>query len=143
MATPDFLPNTLGGLVALVTGSGAFGVGFKSLLDYKKSYISKLQDRVQELEKKNDASDSLCEAKLAVVRHQSNNLAGCLDSVLMILAMLPEEVLPERAKRAIDEVKRQREEQNTAIALERGQVQAAIIAAAEMGHVPAERAEKV
>ena len=143
MAIPEFLPNTLGGLMALVTGSGALGVGFKSLLDYKKSYISKLQSRVHDLEQKNDASDALCEAKLAVVRHQSNNLASCLDSVLMILAMLPEEVLPARAKKAIEEVKRQRASQDQAIATERGQVQAAIIAAAENGLVSPEKAEKV
>jgi hypothetical protein len=139
----DYVPNSVGSLISILGAGGGLGYVLKSVLDYRKNYIFRLQNRVAELEAKNDANDSMCEAKLAVVRHHVGNLTSCLDAMLLIMDMMNDDVLPEKAKKAIAETKAKRLLQDQAISIERTAVQEAILAEALKGHVPAEKAERV
>lgn len=143
MSVMGLIPGGIGGILAVAgTGSG-FGYGLKALLDHKRNYIKTLLERVGDLEDKNDASENLCEAKLAVVRHEVHNANSCLDALLMIFDMLPEDVLPDRAKRAIADTRARRIEQEGAISIERAKVHEAIVELAQRGLVDHEKAEKI
>lgn len=128
----------------LLTAIGGLGAGsiLKTLLDHRRGMrratdevamglVAQLRERIVSLEAGAAQERALCEARLALLRHRVNNLAGAFDSIVLLI-----KAAPERAAELIKLVEDMRARQETAEAVEKAALQSAIIAAVSP-HAPA------
>ncbi len=83
---------------------------------------SLLEERAEEMAEMRKQIKAL-QAERAVDRHRLNNVTQCLDALLLLL-----ETAPERAQEHVARIRQMRADQMKAEALEKGAVQAAIVA---------------
>jgi hypothetical protein len=101
-------------LCAAAIGGGGIGAGLRPILDYMKgrrrqaddvamSLVEKLQGRIERLEESSTAERALCDAKLAVLRHEFKNVQGNFDALLLAI-----EIAPEKAAEVVAKIKARR-----------------------------------
>ena len=95
-------------------GGGGLGAGLRPILDYMKGrrrqtdevamgLVEKLQARIERLEESSAAERALCDAKLAVLRHELKNVQGNFDALLLAI-----EIAPEKAAEVVAKIKTRR-----------------------------------
>jgi hypothetical protein len=95
------------------------------LLEVQAGEMVKLSRRVEQLEAKLESQRADYEAQLGIHRHRANNIAACLDALLLML-----ELRPERVPEAVARIKQMRAEQTAGEVNEKATVAAAKIVAA-------------
>jgi len=104
-------------LCGAALGGGGLGAGVRPVLDYWKGrrrqtdevamgLVEKLQTRIERLETSSEAERELCDAKLALLRHELYNVQGNFDALLLAI-----EVAPEKAAEVVAKVKTRRTSQ--------------------------------
>jgi len=101
-------------LCGAAIGGGGVGAGLRPVLEYWKGrraqtdevamgLVEKLQARIERLEEGQAAERQLCDAKLALLRHELKNVQGNFDALLLAI-----EVAPEKAAEVVAKVKARR-----------------------------------
>lgn len=126
---------TAGEILALAgsaLGGGGIVAVVRPFLDYLKTkrgqtdevameLVEKLQARIERLEEAASTERQLCDAKLAVLRHELRNIEGSFDSLMLAI-----EVAPEKAAEVVAKIKEQRARHATPTIeetqLERGEI---------------------
>lgn len=113
MSLLDTMP-TWAPIGAAALGGSGIGAGMRPILDYWRVsraqtddvalvLVEKLQARIQRLEEGQAAERQLCDAKLAVLRHELKNVEGNFDALLLAI-----EVAPEKAAEVVARIKARR-----------------------------------
>lgn len=95
------------------------------LLAARAADMDEMRDRIATLESRIEKQRVDYEAQLGIHRHRANNIAACLDALLLML-----ELRPDRVPDAVARIKQMRAEQTVAEASEKGAVAGARIVAA-------------
>ena len=95
------------------------------LLSQRAADMDKMSEKIAVLEARIEKQRADYEAQLGIHRHRANNIAACLDALLLML-----ELRPDRVPDAVARIKQMRAEQTVAEASEKGAVAGARIVAA-------------
>lgn len=90
-------------------GGGGIGAGIRPILEYWKGrrrqtdevamgLVEKLQARIERLEESSAAERALCDAKLAVLRHELRHVQSNFDALLLAIEVAPEKAAEVVAK---------------------------------------------